>query len=78
MKIKNFKRKGIRLSVIFIIAGMLLSLAGFGAAGFDYQRLKEGAADAPWYQTIHTDGKGFWYGVDLGEHVRLEFTGNNE
>ena len=52
MKIKNFKRKCIILSLILILTGALISIAGFGVAGFNYNNVKENATTDVWYQTI--------------------------
>ena len=53
MKIKNFKRKCTILSLILIMTGTFITIAGFGVAGFNYNHLKENATDDAWYQTIH-------------------------
>lgn len=76
MKIMKFKRKCIILSLVFIIAGTLISVAGFGVAGFNYNNLKENATDDAWYQTIHINNDNLWYGVKLGNHIHLMNIGN--
>jgi hypothetical protein len=78
MKIERFKRKCIILSLVFIIVGLLISTAGFGVAGFNYNHLKENAFDDAWYQTIHISDDNLWYGVDLGNNIHLLSIGNAE
>ncbi|GAA4297062.1 hypothetical protein GCM10023142_36570 [Anaerocolumna aminovalerica] len=76
MKIKNIKRKCIILSLILILTGVLISIAGFGVAGFDYNRLKKEATHDPWYQTIHINSDTPWYGVKFGNNIHLMNIGN--
>ncbi len=78
MKIKRFKRKCIILSLILILAGAAISITGFGAVGFHYDDLKEQAIKETWYQTIHINNDNLWYGVKLGDNIRLFGIGNTE
>lgn len=78
MKIKGFKRKCIILSLGFIIAGAVISTAGFGVVGFNYNYLKENAIDDAWYQTVHISNDNCWYGVELGNNINLMNIGNVE
>lgn len=76
MKIKNFRKKYIILSFALILTGVLISLAGFGVTRFNYNHLKENAADDVWYQTIHVNNNSLWYGVKLGDNIYLMTIGN--
>ena len=76
MKIKNFKRKCTILSLILILTGTLITIAGFGVAGFNYNHLKENATDDAWYQTIHIRNDNLWDGVKLGDNIYLMNIGN--
>lgn len=78
MKIKNFKRKCIQLSLILILVGSLVTAVGFGAFGFNIDRLKETPVEETWYKTIHIDDKNFWYGIELGNDVHLLSIGYSE
>lgn len=78
MKIKNFKRKCIILSLILILSGAVISIAGFGAVGFQYDDLKEQAKKDTWYQTIHINDDNLWYGINLGNNIHLFSIGNAE
>ncbi len=71
MKIKNFKRKCVTLSLALILTGALITAAGFGAVGFNYDTVKEKSANAVWYQTLHTNGDNIWYGIELGNHIHI-------
>lgn len=62
MKIRKFKRKFIILSLVLILAGTLISIAGFGVTGFNYNNLKESASNDAWYQTIHIGNDNISYG----------------
>lgn len=77
MNIKNFKRKFIKLGLLFILAGAFISIAGYGTIGFNYDRLKENAEEDVWYQTIHTNGKSLWYGID-GNTFHLFVLGSSD
>lgn len=76
MKIKNFKRKCIILSAALILTGTLISIAGFGITGFNYEDLKRSASEDAWYQTIHVNNNELWYGVKLGDNIHLMTIGN--
>jgi hypothetical protein len=79
MKIKQFKRKCIILSLVLILTGMLISIAGFGVIGFNYDDLKENVSEDAWYQTIHiNNNNNLWYGVGLGDNIYLISIGNIE
>ncbi len=78
MKIKRFKRKCIILSLILILTGALISIAGFGAVGFNYNDLKDQTIKETWYQTIHINDDNLWYGVRLGDNIHLLNIGNVE
>ncbi len=78
MKIKRFKKKCIILSFVLILAGALISSAGFGIVGFNFQRLKKEASDDSWYQTIHLSDDYQWYGIDIGNDIHLFNIGNFE
>ena len=78
MKIKKFKRKCTILSLILIITGALISITGFGIAGFNYNDLKGQTIKESWYQTVHIDNDNLWYGVDLGNDIHLLHIGNAE
>lgn len=78
MKIKKFKRKCKILSLVLILTGTVISIAGFGIVGFDYNNLKENALKDTWYQTIHVSENNVWYGVDLGNNIHLMSIGNAE
>lgn len=71
MKIKNFKKKFIILSIVLILLGTGITFAGYGKMGFDYNRLRESAQGDAWYQTIHGDDNGLWYGVKIGNDLYL-------
>ncbi len=78
MKIKNYKRKGIILSLIFILTGAFISVAGYGIVDFNSKRLIECAKEDTWYQTIHVNSdNNLWYGIDLGDDVTLFGIGNS-
>ncbi|MDF2610265.1 MAG: hypothetical protein K0R92_1739 [Lachnospiraceae bacterium] len=79
MNIKNFKRKFIILSLIFILTGTFISIGGYGIVEFNYNRLKENANDDAWYQTIHVNrSNNLWYGIDLGNDIHLFVIGNSD
>ncbi len=78
MKIKNINKKIILVSLIFILAGAIISFVGYSAAGFNYQKLKESTKENVWYQTIHTNDDNFWYGIDLGNDIHLFAIGNTD
>jgi hypothetical protein len=78
MKIQNINKKIIIVSLIFILTGAFISIIGYGAAGFNYQKLKDGTKENVWYQTIHTNEDSFWYGIDLGNGINLFVIGNSD
>lgn len=78
MKINKFKRKSIIISIILIISGTLISIAGFGLVGFKVDVLKENVKEDAWYQTIHINNDNLWYGVVLGDNIHLLNIGNAE
>lgn len=78
MIIKKIKRKCIILSLVLILTGTLISIAGFGVVGFNYNTLKENAIEEAWYQTIHINNDNLWYGVKLGNNIHLMNIGNAE
>ncbi len=78
MKIQDFKKKYMIVSLIFIITGTIISIVGFGTAGFKYNRLKDDSVKDAWYQTIHINDKNFWYGIDLGDDIHLFVIGNSD
>jgi hypothetical protein len=78
MKIINFKRKCMIVSLALILTGGLITAAGFGAAGFNYEMVKERCTNAAWYQTIHTNGDKLWYGIDLGNNIHIFSIGYSE
>lgn len=78
MIIKKIKRKCIILSLVLILTGTLISIAGFGVVGFNYNELKENAIKEAWYQTIHINNDNLWYGVELGNNIHLLNIGNAE
>jgi hypothetical protein len=78
MKIKRFRRKCVIFSIAFILAGALITTAGFGVVGFNYNHLKENAIDDAWYHTIHISNDNFWYGIGLGNNIYLLSIGNAE
>lgn len=78
MKIKQFKKKCIILSLVLILTGTLISIAGFGIVGFNYKDLKEEVGEDVWYQTIHINNNNLWYGVDLSNNIHLLSIGYRE
>ncbi len=78
MIIRKIKRKCIILSLILILTGTLISIAGFGVVGFSYNALKEKELKEAWYQTIHINNDKLWYGVKLGDNIHLFNIGNAE
>lgn len=78
MKIKMYKRKCIILGLVLILVGVLVSAAGFGVAGFNYNQLKNNVNDDNWYQTIHSSNDNLWYGIDLGNNIHLFSIGEAE
>lgn len=52
MKIINYKKKLISLSLILIASGMIISIAGFWMVGFNLSKFNERSSNA-WYRTIH-------------------------
>lgn len=78
MKIQNINKKIIIVSLILILAGTFISFIGYGAAGFNYQKLKEGTNENVWYQTFHMNDDNFWYGIDLGNDISLFAIGNTD
>jgi len=78
MKITRFKSKCIKLSLVLILVGALISTVGFGVTGFSYNRLKESAINDDWYQTIHISNDNLWYGTVLGNNIHLLSIGNAE
>ncbi|OYO99957.1 hypothetical protein C8E03_107173 [Lachnotalea glycerini] len=72
MKIKSFKKKAIMLSLIFILTGTIIFIAGFGFLGFNNNRLKEYAYNDTWYQTIHVNSNNeLWFGIEFGDDIHL-------
>jgi hypothetical protein len=78
MKFNKFKRKSIIISIILIISGTLISIAGFGLVGFKLDVLKENGMEDAWYQTIHINNDNLWYGVALGDNIYIINIGNAE
>jgi hypothetical protein len=79
MSIKNFKKKIVVYSLLAILTGVFVSIAGYGLMGFNYDRLKEKAEKDVWYQTIHVNSSdGLWYGIDLSDEVNLFVLGDSE
>ncbi|MDF2804040.1 MAG: hypothetical protein K0S61_3943 [Anaerocolumna sp.] len=78
MRIQNFKKKYIIFSLVFIIAGTIISAIGFGTVGFNYNRLKDSTTKDAWYQTVHTNDKNFWYGLELGDDNYAFIIGNSD
>lgn len=66
------------LSLILIVTGVLIFIAGFGLVGFNYNVLKEQTIQETWYQTILIDYNNLWYGIDLGNNIHLLSIGNAE
>lgn len=66
MIISNLKKKIAGLSIIFILAGAVIGLAGFGMAGFDLSEF-EREGEPKWYQTIHVDEGQLWVGISIGK-----------
>lgn len=54
MIIRNFKRKIVNISVSLILIGTIISIAGFGIAGFDLTSFQSNDAKK-WYRTIYID-----------------------
>jgi|GEM_PF-1391905 hypothetical protein len=79
MNIKNYKRKLVVLSLVLILTGSIISLAGFGSVGFKYNRLKEKMLNDKWYQTIHINSNDDpWYGIDFGNNIHLFVFGDSD
>lgn len=78
MKIRKFKRKMIIISLVLLLSGTLISIAGFGLVGFNFDVLKERVIEDAWYQTIHINNDNLWYGVVLGDNIHLMNIGNAE
>ena len=76
MKIKRVQRKYIYFSLIMIIAGIVISMTGFGIVGFHYEELKKQTTRDSWYQTVHISEDNLWYGVDFGNNIHLFNIGN--
>lgn len=50
---KDFSKKAIKISVILVVVGIIISLVGFSISGFDYNKLKANPTDKHrWYRTI--------------------------
>ena len=66
------------MSATLILLGGLIVAIGLAGLGFNYHRLKETAPKESWYNTIHTKDKYLWYGIDLGNGVKLFAIGNSD
>ena len=71
----KLKQKLITLSLILTLTGAVIAIAGFGTAGFNFNRLKENAKEDVWYQTIHMSNNELWYGIKLGRNGSLGLFG---
>lgn len=49
--------------MILIIAGTTISTVGYGITGFNYRKIEEGN-NRLWYQTVHINDDGVWYGFN--------------
>ena len=78
MKLRKFKKKCIIVSLALILIGALTTAVGFGTTGFHIDTVKEKSINAPWYQTIHTNGDRIWYGIDLGNNIHIFSIGYSE
>ena len=64
MRIINYKKKGISISIKLIIIGAVISLIGFGLLGFDINKFDKAGAHQ-WYSTVHVTDGNFSLGIDL-------------
>lgn len=79
MRIKNYKKKIVVYSLLAILTGAFVTIAGFGFIGFNYGRLKEKAEKDVWYQTIHVNSSNeLWYGIDLSNKVHIFVLGDSD
>ncbi|BCK01732.1 hypothetical protein [Anaerocolumna chitinilytica] len=75
----NISRKMIILiSLITILTGFVISVAGYGVEGFNYSHFKEKANSSAWYQTIHANDDNLWYGIKLGDDINLFVIGSSD
>ena len=75
MKIRNYKKKLISLSVILIIVGISISAVGFGLTGFNINKLEETGTNK-WYRTFHVEDGSYSLGINLGDDSFLTHIGN--
>lgn len=66
LKLKDTRKKGFILGIIFLLAGAAIIASGFGMAHFDINYLRE-ETPAKWYRTIHLNDNGLSLGVKLGD-----------
>jgi hypothetical protein len=78
MKLMKLKKKCIVLSLVLILVGALVSLVGFGTAGFNYDQLRNNTIGDSWYQTVHISKDNQWYGIDLGNNFHIMSIGYPE
>lgn len=65
-KLKDIRKKGLFLGIVFLLAGIAITTAGFGMAHFDINYLRE-EAQPEWYRTIHLTDYGLSLGIQFGD-----------
>jgi hypothetical protein len=75
MRIKDYKKKCILLSITLIIVGTFISFAGFGLTGFDVNKFEETGIHK-WYRTIQVDDGSYSYGIKFGKDFSIINIGN--
>ena len=70
MKIVNFKKKCIAVSLVLLLVGGMIALSGFAMTGFSSHSFEE-ANGHRWYQTIYLEDGAWTYGVQISEGTHL-------
>lgn len=75
MKIKNFKSKCMKGSLILILTGALIAFSGFFMTGFSIKPFEETNGHR-WYQTIYVENGNMTYGVKMKSFSIIKIGGS--
>lgn len=62
----DIRKKGVLLSLLFLLTGIIIGTAGLTMAGFDVNKLAENGRHK-WYQTIQADHGALTFGVHFND-----------
>ncbi|MDL2301857.1 hypothetical protein LJC58_05835 [Lachnospiraceae bacterium OttesenSCG-928-D06] len=77
MKIKNFKKTCIKMSVVLLVLGMLIAGVGGAMTGFSTDRYEVASGEGRWYQTIRSENGYMSFGVRVSDKMNIMSIGFN-